>query len=144
MLKVWAGSVFLERMQAAPGAHGVLQELAASYRLALVSNHTTDIQLRKVQRLGFEGYFSAIITSEEVGVEKPHARIFERALTALRCDASEAVMVGDDPDADLRGAKELSIGTVRTVQFATRSPQEGAPDAVVQSLAELPAILGDR
>ena len=129
---------FLERMEPAASAHEVLTELAASAPLALVSNHTTTAQLRKIARLELEPYLTAIVTSEEVGVEKPDARIFRAALDALGVDAPRAVMIGDDAAVDIAGARAVGLRTVLTTEFGAAT----APaDVVVSSLAEVPAAV---
>ncbi len=136
---------FLGQMEPAPHTRDVLESLGGSHDLALVTNQTTYIQLRKIQRLGIERHFPVVVTSEECGVEKPDARVFQRALSALGVDAADAVMIGDDPDTDIRGASELGISTVHTTEFTGArlgEEQVGAgPDAVIGSLSELPEVL---
>lgn len=134
-------NTFLENMRPAADAHAVLRELCASMPLALVSNHTTDIQLRKVARLGFESYFQVIVTSEEVGAEKPSAVPFLAALTALKIEPAQALMVGDDPGADIRGAAALGIHTVLTSEFARGAIDSSEAERVVTALAELPGVV---
>ncbi len=135
---------FLEHMQPAPEAHDVLGRLARARPLAIVSNHTTDIQLRKIARLGFETYFRAIVTSEEVGEEKPSAGPFRAALSALGIGPSEALMVGDDPHSDVRGAQGAGLRVVQTNEFRLRShePPTGSPaEHVIERLGEVEAIV---
>ena len=135
---------FLDHMVPAPDAHGVLESVGASHDLALVTNQTTYVQLRKIQRLGIQRHFPVVVTSEECGVEKPDARVFQRALSALGADAARAVMIGDHPKHDISGAAELGISTIQTTEFtgAAVNDQEGpAPDAVIGSLRELPEVL---
>jgi putative hydrolase of the HAD superfamily len=133
--------VFLDSMQPAPDAQEVLSALGSSHELALVSNHTTDIQLRKLRQLGFQSYFGVVVTSEEVGVEKPDPRVFLRALTALGVEASEAVMIGDDLQGDIHGARAAGLATVLTTEFSGREVDSAAADVLISSLAELPAGL---
>lgn len=57
-------------------------------------------------------YFQRIFISDEVGWRKPHPNIFNIALSELGKDSSEAVLVGDDYDADIVGASDLGIDTV--------------------------------
>jgi putative hydrolase of the HAD superfamily len=73
--------------------------------LGVITNGSTDRQTRKIERLKISHYFDAVLISEAEGVQKPDAAIFNRAL--LRCGviASEAVFVGDHPEADITGAK---------------------------------------
>lgn len=136
---------FLDHIVPAPSAHDVLESISGDHDLALVTNQTAYVQLRKIQRLGIGGYFPVVVTSEECGVEKPDARVFQRALSALGADATSAAMIGDDPRCDIRGAAELGIHTVQTTEFTgadARNSQVGdGPDAVIGSLSELPEVL---
>ena len=135
----WAA--FLERMTPAPGAEEVLAELARDHALALVTNHTTDIQLRKIERLGFGRWFPVVITSEEVGVEKPDPRVFVAALEALGVDATHAVMVGDNPEVDARGAARAGLRTILSTQFRRESADSSSADLVVSFVREVPAAV---
>jgi HAD superfamily hydrolase (TIGR01549 family) len=130
--------VFLETMQPSPAADRVLEELGASHALGLISNHTTDIQLRKLGALGLERHFPVVVTSEEAGVEKPDPRIFEQALKALGVGASETLMVGDSPTVDLRGAHGVGIRCVLSREFVTPEYRGGDPDGILTELGELP------
>jgi putative hydrolase of the HAD superfamily len=131
---------FMECMQPAPHAHEQLSSLAGTHRLALVSNHTNLMQLRKVEALGFASYFEAIITSEEAGVEKPHARIFELALRALDVAGERAVMVGDDLEADYRGARAAGLQALLYTGYTTEAGAD-AGAACIASLEELASRL---
>ncbi len=129
--------VFFDAMVPAPDAHRVLGKLAACYPLALVSNHTTAVQLRKLQRLDFEGYFSAVVTSEEAGVEKPAAHIFEVALKAVGATAAQALMIGDSVKGDLAGAAALGMRCIHTEEFTAERDTEGISAERLQRLGEL-------
>lgn len=73
---------------------------------------------------------------------KPAAPFFDAALAALDCRAADAVMIGDDIVGDVQGAQHAGVRgiLVRTGKFQP-SDLEGtiAPDAVLASIAELPA-----
>ena len=49
------------------------------------------------------------VTSLEVGLEKPHKRIFEEALSRSEADSYEAVHVGDQIESDVIGAKNAGL-----------------------------------
>ena len=75
---------------------------------------------------------------------KPSASYFEAALEALDADPENAWMVGDDVDADIGGAAALGMRTilVRTGKFRDETGAWSAqPNAVVDSIAEVPAFL---
>jgi len=79
-------------------------------------------------------------------IGKPARTFYEQALAELGVAADRTVMVGDDLEADVRGAKDAGIAgvLVRTGKFrAAELERSGvAPDAVIDSIAALPAWLG--
>lgn len=60
-------------------------------------------------RLGLDPYLSFIVTSGEVGVDKPHPSIFQAALRQAGVDASGALHVGDQYQNDVVGARGAGI-----------------------------------
>ena len=78
-------------------------------------------------------------------VGKPTATYFEAALEELDAAPSDAVMVGDDVESDVGGAKRIGMRgvLVRTGKFRrdTLEAAEPQPDAVIDSVAELPDLL---
>ena len=87
--------------------------------------------------------YAAQTEAEIVG--KPTAAYFESALDELAVTAGDAVMVGDDVEADIGGAKRLGMQAVlvRTGKFRPAALEEAdpQPDAVIDSIADLPAWL---
>jgi HAD superfamily hydrolase (TIGR01458 family) len=87
--------------------------------------------------------YAAGVEAEVVG--KPTATYFEAALAELGTRAVDAVMVGDDIEADVGAAKRLGMRgvLVRTGKFRrdTLAAADPAPDAVLDSIADLPAYL---
>ncbi len=80
----------------------------AGLTVGLISNSDTNVE-PMCQQLGITDYFSFIISSCDVGCEKPHPRIFELALTNAGVQPEEAVHVGDQYHSDVVGARELGI-----------------------------------
>jgi HAD superfamily hydrolase (TIGR01458 family) len=87
--------------------------------------------------------YAAGVEAEVVG--KPSRVYFEAALAALGAQPEEAWMVGDDVDSDVGGGKAVGMRgvLVRTGKFTEEAlaAADPKPDAVVGSLAELPALL---
>lgn len=78
-------------------------------------------------------------------VGKPAAAMYEAALDAVGIDAGDAVMVGDDLENDVHGAQDAGLQGVLVRTGKWRSdpgPDQQAPDAVIDSVADLPALLG--
>jgi HAD superfamily hydrolase (TIGR01458 family) len=91
--------------------------------------------------LGLEA--AASVTAEVVG--KPAPGFFTSALSRLYVDAAEAVMIGDDIDADVLGAQRLGITgmLVKTGKFLPEALEsaDGIPDYVVGSIIDVPDML---
>jgi HAD superfamily hydrolase (TIGR01458 family) len=81
-------------------------------------------------------------------VGKPSRAYFEGALAELGVAPAEAVMVGDDVEADVGGAKAAGLRAilVRTGKFRERTlaAAEPKPDAVLDSIADVPGFLRER
>lgn len=76
--------------------------------LGIISNF--DSRLHPVLKgLGVHAYFDPIILSADVRSTKPNPRIFQAALEAANCQASQALHVGDDPRMDWDGAEQAGL-----------------------------------
>lgn len=113
-----------------------LDRLAAQgLRLAVVSNW--DERLRAVLRgLALDARFESIVVSCEVGHAKPHPAIFAEATRRLGLPANRILHIGDNPDADLHGARNAGL---HALQISRSAPEQG-PDHL-QSLLQLPELL---
>jgi putative hydrolase of the HAD superfamily len=78
-------------------------------KVAIVTDLTVDVQLRKLEALDLFRSIDAIAVSEEVGADKPDARIFELAAKRLGVPLATCVVVGDHPDKDGEGARRLGL-----------------------------------
>lgn len=113
------------------------------YRIALVSNYAhTGVLHDALTRLGIREPFDALVVSGDVGYVKPHPRMFEAAVEALGVTKDEAVMVGNDLECDVSGAKRAGLRTIWT-PYPRVAPPPTHPDAdvVVQRLSEIPDLL---
>jgi HAD superfamily hydrolase (TIGR01458 family) len=100
---------------------------------------------------GFELDAGAYVTGLEaasgahaVVCGKPSPAYFEAALSVLGVGADKAAMVGDDVVNDVDGARAAGLTgiLVRTGKFRPDDLDRGSPDHVVDSLADVPALLG--
>jgi FMN phosphatase YigB (HAD superfamily) len=136
-----AADVHAGALQVARRNRGILERLAATWRLGVVSNFTGNLETCLVE-LHLRAPFAIVCDSAVVGVSKPDPRIFEIALARLSADPSDAWMVGDNPMADLVPAAGLGL---RTCWLAPptddRALPPGIPTARIASLTAFPAIL---
>ncbi len=99
--------------QAFPEAAKVLAELRGrGIRLGVISNFDRRL-FANLEDIGLSAYFDHVTISSEVGADKPHRRIFERALGAFGVTATEALHAGDDPVRDWAGAEAAGLQVFR-------------------------------
>lgn len=80
-----------------------------SIKICILTDLTTGVQLRKMVALGLDMYIDFVVTSEEVGADKPHFTMFSTALTKLNLKKEEVIMIGDDLTKDIDGARKQNI-----------------------------------
>ncbi|HWQ27483.1 MAG TPA: HAD family hydrolase [Dehalococcoidia bacterium] len=131
-----------EYAQLFPDTLDVLRELrAAGLRLALVTNQPYPGELLRPELEAHHllEWFDALLVSHDVGCGKPHPAIFQRALDALGAAPPEALMVGDTPEIDIAGAKNLGIAAALK-RNGDRRRSTGDADYVIDDLVELLAL----
>jgi putative hydrolase of the HAD superfamily len=137
-------------LEKVPHTDQVLKGLRGKYKLAVVTNTSTSkeenirLALRKV---GLEDYFDAVVTSVDIGHEKPDREIFCEALARLRVKPTEAVMIGNRIKTDILGANRLGMVSV-LFKWNDRYPEEISsplekPTYTIGTLERLPEILSD-
>jgi putative hydrolase of the HAD superfamily len=82
------------------------------YRMFLLTNGFKEVQTIKIKESNLEPFFKKMITSEEAGYQKPHRRVFEYALKSVNAKKDESIMIGDDIENDILGAKQFGMDTV--------------------------------
>ncbi len=92
-----------------PNVIEALEYLAPKYNLYILSNGFRELQQRKMQSGGIDQYFKKIILSEDIGVHKPYLQIFQFALSATQSDVKSSLMIGDNWENDIAGAKNAGF-----------------------------------
>ncbi len=82
----------------------------------LLTNLTTDMK-PIFDDLGLNAYIDIVVTSGEVGFDKPEPAFFQAALQMANVNASEAVHVGDQPTTDILGARGVGITPILIDRF---------------------------
>lgn len=93
------------------GASALLRALARTALVGVISNGFTDTQYRKLQASGLWRWVTRTVISDETGIQKPSAAIFEYALEETGCvarpfTAAAPIFVGDNFSNDVAGALE--------------------------------------
>jgi len=119
----------------------VLKQLAAKYPLVLVSNYYGNLNT-VLKEFKIDSYFKKVVESAAVGCRKPDAAIFSAGVKALNTDAHNVVAIGDSIDNDIIPAKAIGCKTIWLKgEGWKQQTKDYDPDAVVNSINELPNIL---
>ena len=78
-------------------------------KIGILTDYESEYQMQKLEKLGLINYIDTIITSEEVGIEKPSSQMFQTILRKMELRRDEVIMIGDDFNKDVRGAVNMSI-----------------------------------
>ncbi len=86
--------------------------VAKDYHLHIITNGFNEVQFTKIKNSGLEPYFRSVITSEEARSRKPDRQIFQHAMQRTGAEAFNSLMVGDDHEVDIEGAKGVGMDQV--------------------------------
>jgi putative hydrolase of the HAD superfamily len=92
-----------------PGALELLEYLRPKYNMYILSNGFKELQSRKMRTAGIDGYFDALILSEDIGINKPNRELYEYALVRTGSKLNESLMIGDMFDTDIVGAANIGM-----------------------------------
>ena len=135
------------------GAHQLLDYCKEKYTMHIITNGFVEVQGHKMKAASLEGYFEHVINSEHAGVRKPHPDIFHYALQKAGARVEESLMIGDDWEADILGARDFGMDqaflTVKEVEQNAANAAHGngavrhnyKPTYTLHSLTDLMEIL---
>lgn len=129
--------------------HGAVELLAAikgrGLSVGLISDVAwglpSEFPMRDIRHFGMDAYFDDYVFSTDVGLRKPHPKMFKIALSNLGVEASEAMYVGNSLAQDIKGANGVGIRSV--LKCSSYCPQaEGVvPDFTVHTLDEVEGLI---
>ena len=122
---------------------GVLRHLGENgLRLAILSNGTPAMLRAAIAGAELDGVFEAALSVEEVGVYKPHPKVYQLALDRLGLPASAIAFVSSN-GWDAYAASAFGMQVVWCNRYGQRPERlPGAPDREIGSLLALPALVG--
>lgn len=121
-----------------PHAKTALDYLTRKYQLHIITNGFDDIQPKKLKYSGIADYFDKVITSESSKARKPSSEIFQFAIDKANTNKEESVMIGDNPRADIHGARDFGM---RTILLDPTGKRRSMADHSILCLSELIRIL---
>jgi len=125
-----------------PGALELLAALRGrGMKLGLITNGFSETHYEKLELLGLERSFDAVLCADEVGMLKPDPRIFLHACELLGTPPARAAMVGDRYFRDVVGAREAGLFTVYVRMRDEAIPEGQSPDVSVNGIEEVLGVL---
>lgn len=95
-----------------------------NYKVGLITNGKKLKQWEKLVRLGVYPFFDDVVTSEDVGIEKPDVEIFKIAMDRLNVTADTSIMIGNNFDTDIIGACNAGMQSMIINSDITDEQQE--------------------
>jgi 2-haloacid dehalogenase len=124
------------------GALDVARTLAASHKLAVITNGLKDVQHSRFERSPLKQFVSAIVISDEIGVAKPDAAFFDVTFCRIGNPAKHDVLVvGDSLTSDIQGGINYGIDTCWFNPLRLPRPAGRAATYEITALPELYAIV---
>lgn len=122
-----------------PNTFELLDYLESKYQLHIITNGFEEVQHIKLRQSKLEKYFNEIITSEKVGVKKPHPDVFRYSTETVGVKPEESVMIGDDLAVDVVGALQFGM---KAIYFNPHKVEHSVPVlADVQDLLQIKEVL---
>lgn len=123
-----------------PGVHELLEKLARSYPLGVVSQNYSEAK-HWMQYHGIAGYFKSISLSGKEQLYKPDLRLFLHACHGVGVEPQEAAMVGDRLDNDVWPANRLHMLSIRVLAdpYRIQHPRyhTDVPDYTLECIGDL-------
>ena len=95
-----------------PKAYELLTYLKPKYTLYIITNGFEDAQFIKLKSSQIAHFFTHVITPELAGSKKPNKAIFDYSLQLAKANCKEALMIGDNLQIDILGARAANIDQV--------------------------------
>src|SRR6266567_653513 len=130
-------------LDAFPEVPEVLRSLkAAGVATAILSNGSPPMLRAAVENAGLGELLDFVLSVEEVGVYKPHPKVYQLAVDRLAL-APEAILFLSSNAWDAYAASAFGLRTVWCNRYGqARERLPGMPDREIRSLADLPGLVG--
>ena len=121
-----------------------LEALAPDYQIGLISNTgvTPGKTISKVlEEYNVLQYFDSTVYSDEIGLFKPHPKMFEIPLNRFNCKPQKAIHIGDMLETDIKGAQDFKMKTIWLNDTNSPKPTEILPDYEIKQISEVLQII---
>ena len=125
-----------------PNVNKTLIELIKmGIKLAVVSDAPSREAWMRLYYLNLHHVFEPVLTYDDTGVRKPSEKPFKMALDVLNVEPEEALMIGDWPDRDVVGAKQIGMKTIFARYGDTFGTIDSGADWDVNDIYEVVEII---
>lgn len=132
----------IDHMQEEEGAGELLKTLKErGYYVGIGTNMTAGVQFRKLTKLGFGPWIDGMVTSEEVGVQKPDPKLFLLCAEKAGVSPEECVFVGDSLKKDVLGACAAGMKAILYRKEPAGGPAKEESCQVVSALGDCLKVL---
>lgn len=125
-----------------PGViEGLGQLRESEFKLACITNKHSRFTLPLLERTELAGYFDFIVCGDSFEERKPHPLPLLKTATHFDAEPSDSIMVGDSIN-DIQAARAADFQAIGVPYgyHNGKTMEELAPDAVVESISELPKL----
>lgn len=106
--KYW--EIFFKNIKLNEGILELLEWIKSiGIKIFILTDYETEYQIEKLKKLNILNYIDYVITSEEIGCEKPSIHCFNYVLMKTNCNRDEIIMIGDSFKKDIKGAINSGI-----------------------------------
>lgn len=121
----------------------LMQLIRRGYKLAVLSDAPARQAWLRLAGLNLLHYFDTVITHDDTGEWKPHPAPFRKVLEVLELEPREVMMVGDWPDRDIAGARDVGIRTALAIYGSEFDIHDSGADFELESIEELLDVLNE-
>jgi len=121
-----------------PGAMEAMHYLNEKYSLSIITNGFDEPQAAKLKASRIDHFFDVVVTSETTGARKPDKSIFHHAMAQVNSLPANSVMIGDNPNTDIRGGESAGM---RTIFYNPSGQRRSVTAWQIDALDQLIAIL---
>lgn len=108
------------------------------FYMHIITNGFKEVQHTKLKNCGLFDFFDVIVSSEEIGINKPDLRIFQHAMKLANAQPKHSVMIGDDLNVDVIGAERAGMFGIH---FDPKREIKKDNDFRIRDLKELADVL---
>ena len=122
-------------------AEETLKVISQNFDVGIITNGFKETQQMKFEKLALDAYTRQLIISEDLGVLKPHPKIFDYATELAGVSREEILYVGDSYSSDVIGGVNAGWKTAWYTGFATDAKAEIQPDFMFDDFSDLQRFL---